>query len=117
MSEGQQVEIAEPPYYGGCAIAAREDVFIWFSGAVQRLAWRGAVVQVCPRVGRRIPVLVRLIAHACSDAPGYDDLIPFRDIRDGSVLSELSYKLCRQAHDKVAALSLDATGFLRGFFR
>jgi hypothetical protein len=117
-TEGQQVEITEPPYYGGHAIATGNEVFVWFSGAVQRLAWSGEVVRVDrPVVGRHITVFVLLIARACSDAAGVTELIPFRDIRDGSVLSSLSRKLYRFSHDKVAALSPAETTFLRGYFQ
>lgn len=116
-TEGQQVEITERPYYGGRAIATDNEVFVWFSGVVQRLAWSGQVLRVDPPVDRRIPVFVRLIARARSDAPGIAELIPFRDIRDGSVLSNLSYKLYRHSHNKFAELSLEEAAFLRGYFQ
>jgi hypothetical protein len=68
-AEGQQVEVTEPAYYGGHAIAAGDQVFVWFSGAVQRLAWSGEVLRVSPPIGHRIPVVIRLVASARSDAP------------------------------------------------
>jgi hypothetical protein len=114
--EGQLIEFREPAYYRGRAIGAGDKVFVWFSGAVQRLTWSGEVLRVDSSGDNYIGGVVRLISAAHSNAPGIAELIPFRDIRYGSALPRLSYKLYRHSHDKVAALSVEEATFLRGYF-
>jgi hypothetical protein len=114
--EEQEVEIIEPAYYGGRAVAPGVEAFVWFSGTTQRLAWSAEVVRVDPVVGRRIPLLVHLITRARPDALGIAELRPYRNVRDGSALAGLSRKLFFHAHDKIATLTSPEADLLRSFF-
>ncbi|HEY3908421.1 MAG TPA: hypothetical protein VGM07_00860 [Stellaceae bacterium] len=113
---GEQIEITEPAYYGGRAVFRGAEAFIWFSGTVQGLAWSAEVLRVDPPIGRLIPALVRLIDPAFPGAPGIAELMPFRDVRDGTALSGLSCKIYRHAHDKVAELTTEEANLLRSYF-
>jgi hypothetical protein len=117
VAEGQQIVIIEPAYYGGQAVAPGDEAFIWFSGSIQRLAWSAEVMRVDTPVGRRTRALVRLIARAGPDALGIVDLLPYRDVRDGTPLSELARKLYFFADDKVACLTPEEADLLRGYFQ
>lgn len=116
VAEVQQIVITEPAYYGGQAVAPGDQAFIRFSGNIQRLAWSTEVMRVDTPEARRIRAIVRLITRAGLDALGIVDLLPYRDVRDGTPLSELARKLYRHAHDKVARISPEEADLLRGYF-
>ncbi|HEX4183969.1 MAG TPA: hypothetical protein VHY34_12000 [Caulobacteraceae bacterium] len=115
LEANEEVEVTERCFYGGNAISTGDEAFLWFSGADQRLAWSAEVLQVEPATHRKITVTVRLMAQSVPDTITLTDLAPMRDDRDGSALSELSRKLYRHAHDKIAALSEDEAALLRRY--
>ena len=115
LRPANEVEIVEPCFYGGGSIRAGDEAFLWFSDN-RRLAWSAEVRSVRPAGARRIGVTVRLIAQSYPDAPTLDDLIPWRNIRDGGSLAELSRKLYFHSQNKVARISSGETEFLRRYF-
>ena len=116
LAPNEEVKVVEYHYYGGDGIKVGDEAFLWFSGTDQRLAWSAEVIAVEPHSDGKIMVTVRLIAPSMPDTLTLEDLASVRDNRDGSTLSELSRKLYRHAHDKVAALSEDEAALLRGHF-
>ena len=116
LEPGDEVEVTKPYFYGGHTIGGGDEVFLWYSGRVQRLAWFGEVLQVIPIIRRRITVTIRLISQPAQAAPTLADLEPYRDNNDGSILSQLSHKLFYFAHDKIAAISDDEAIFFRTYF-
>ncbi|MGY4356305.1 hypothetical protein ACVWZR_005363 [Bradyrhizobium sp. i1.3.1] len=116
LAPNEEVEVVERPYYGGDAIRAGNEAFLWFSGTDQRLAWHAEVSRVEPSDDGRVIVTVRLISQSTPGALTLADLAPVRNARDGNALSELSRKLYRHAHDKVAGLSEEEALLLRQYF-
>lgn len=108
-----EVEVIEYPYYGGDAIKAGDAAFLWFSGADQRLAWSAEVIQVHPAIDRKLIIRVRLIAQSTPNALTLADLASITGSALGSALSELSRKLYKHSHNKVAALSEEEAALLR----
>jgi hypothetical protein len=106
--------------YGGKAIAAGDEVFVFADGC---LAARGVATKVAavprprgaerwtPRVSVEIGRLKRVRRGL-----GRDDLKPWRGVRDGSPQAELDFKFFRQATDKIGAISDGVAAFLRSRF-
>lgn len=116
LEPGTEILLTENCMYDGGRISDGDEAFIWFSGAESRLAWQAVVVGVGPYANRSRAVRVRLTAASVSTAPSVSDLVPLRNVRDGSPMSELSRKLYKHALNKIAAISEPEAALLRGFF-
>ena len=116
LEADEEVEITERCFYGGNSISAGDEAFLWFSGSDQRLAWSADVLRVEPAMERMVSVTVRLIAQSGPEGLTLSDLAPMRDHHGRGALSELSRKLYRHAHNKVASLSEGEAAVLRGYF-
>ena len=116
LEPGAEILLTETCMSDGGRISDGDEAFIWFSGAESRLAWQAVVVGVGPYANRSMAVRVRLAAASTSTAPTVTDLVPLRDVRDGSPMSELSRKLYKHALNKIAAISEPEAAMLRGYF-
>jgi hypothetical protein len=111
--------------YGGKHIAKGDRIFVFASeneggpgliasGVVtsaKAIAKKRGTARQTPRVS----VTVRRIALA-KRSLGRNELKLFRDWNDGRPETELNFKFYRQATNKIAGISDQATTFLRGFF-
>lgn len=118
-SEGNTVTVTEKPMYDGGAAQRGDEVFVWFSETEggNGLAWQGHIAGVARDGSGSITLTVVVTNKAPSNSLGKAALMPVRDVRDGSPQSGLASKLYFQAHDKVAALSVEEADYLRQFFR
>ena len=116
LESGQEIEITERCFYGGNTIGAGDEAFLWFSGTVQQLAWSAQVTTVGDYIDGRVTVAVQLMLPSSPHAIRTSQLVPFRDIYDGSVISTLSKKLYKQSHNKIAFISDEEALFLRAYF-
>jgi hypothetical protein len=116
---------AQKTMYGGKHIAKGDVVFVFASEneGGQGLVARGVVVSaeatVMKRgIARQTPrVSVTIRRTALANRPlGRSELKPFRDWNDGRPETELNFKFYRQATDKIAGISDEASAFLDGFF-
>lgn len=112
----QVFSIAERCFYRGGDLAVGDTVFIWLSGAVQRLGWSAEVIRVDREANKRISARVRLIAQPVPNAPALADIAPLRDSTDSTPPSTLAKKLYRHAHDKFAALDDAESAYLSAYF-
>jgi|SRR5690349_15258975 len=117
--------MAQKTMYGGKQIAEGDRVFIFASenqgGAglvasaivtsAKALAKKRGIARQTPRVSitvRRTRLAKRRL--------GRKELKPFSDWSDGRPETELSFKLYRQATNKIVGISDEAAAFLRRFF-
>jgi hypothetical protein len=118
---------AQKTMYRGKDICVKDEIFIFSSeneGGPGLIA-RGVVTAVArPPVKRgdskvrrtpRVSITVRRIASAKRNL-GRRELKPFRNWDDGRPETELSFKLYRQATNKVAGISEGTASFLRTLF-
>lgn len=116
---------AQKTMYGGKAIAAGDEIFVFASGneGGPGLVATGIVTSAraepkTPGIERQTP-RVSIAIHRTAVAKrrlGRADLKPFSDWDDGRPQTELNFKFYRQATDKIVGLSDSAAAFLRGFF-
>jgi hypothetical protein len=111
--------------YGGREIAPGDTIFVFASeneggaglvatGVVtsaERTPRRPGIERQTPRVS----ITVRRTALA-KRRLGRSELKPFSDWNDGRPETELSFKLYRQATDKIVGISDETATFLEGFF-
>ncbi len=117
--------VAQKTMYGGKAIAAGDEVFIFASEneGGQGLIARGIVssteaIKKRAGVARQTP-LVSVAIHRIVPAKralGRRDLKPFTDWKDGRPETELNFKFYRQATNKIAGISDLTAAFLDRFF-
>lgn len=116
---GNAIHVSEQSYYGGGAIQVGSNVFLWFSETAggSGLAWRGIVedIERIPR-NRNINLTIRLTVRAPEQCFGVTEISPFRDINDRTPISELSRKLYKHAHNKIAWVSNDEVALLQTYF-
>jgi hypothetical protein len=118
---------AQKTMYRGKDICVKDEIFIFASeneGGSGLIA-RGVVTSVVriaakladPKVRHtpRVSITVRRIATAKRPL-GRVQLKPFRTWDDGKPETELSFKLYRQATNKIVGISRDAAAFLRTLF-
>lgn len=115
----------EKTMYGGKAIAVGDTIFLFASEneGGSGLVARGVVTSVEPtpkkpgieRQTPRVSIAVRRTALA-KKRLGRAELKPFSDWDDGRPETELNFKLCRQATDKIVGISDETAAFLKGFF-
>lgn len=116
---------AQKTMYGGKAIAAGDEIFVFASEneGGRGLIARGGVASVkvharppgAARWTPRVSIVVNRTALAKRPL-GRDDLKPWRHVKDGSPQAELDFKFYRQATDKICGISEEAAAFLRRFF-
>jgi hypothetical protein len=116
---------AQKTMYGGKAIAAGDEVFVFASEneGGHGLIARGVVIsaEAVPRkrnVARQTPrvsVAIRCTARAKRPL-GRSELKTFSAWKDGRPETELNFKFYRQATNKIVGISAEAAAFLRGFF-
>jgi hypothetical protein len=116
---------AQKTMYGGKAIAAGDEIFLFASEneGGQGLAARGVVTAAEPirrvegvaRQTPRVSIEVRLTALAARRL-GRRELKPFGNWQDGRPETELNFKFYRQATDKIVGISDAAAAFLVTFF-
>lgn len=116
---GNNVYLEERPMYGGKEICSANPIFIWESETQggQGLRAHGVVLQVEHdhpklRIEVRIDQVLPLNSHF-----SYADIKPFRDYTDDTPIAGLARKLCRHAHNKVAALTIAEGEFLSRYFQ
>ena len=116
---------AQKTMYGGKAIAAGDEIFLFASenAGGAGLVARGVVTEAEPMprragVARQTPrVSIAVWRTAAAARPlGRRELKAFRDWNDGRPESELNFKFYRQATDKIVGISDAAAAFLGGFF-
>ncbi|MFQ1702423.1 hypothetical protein ACJ5NV_17700 [Loktanella agnita] len=116
MVVGQNIHIDERTMYGGNQIAVGERIYIWTS---EHQGGRGLVavgsVANLEIIGSRVAVDI-LVEAAVQRPFDLTEIAPFRDVADGSPVSELARMLYRQAHNKVAALDQPTTTLLEEHF-
>jgi hypothetical protein len=118
---------AQKTMYRGKDIRAKDEIFIFASeneGGSGLIA-RGVVTSAAPFAAKRtqpkvrrtprVSITVRRIATA-KQKLGRTELKPFRSWDDGRPQTELSFKLYRQATNKVVGISEDTASFLRTLF-
>jgi hypothetical protein len=118
---------AQKTMYGGKEICVQDEIFVFSSeneGGPGLIA-RGVVTSVVrlaakradPKVRHtpRVSITVRRVATAKRKL-GRIELKPFRTWDDGRPETELSFKLYRQATNKIAGISEDTASFLRTLF-
>jgi hypothetical protein len=116
MVVGQNIRIDERTMYGGSQILVGERIFIWTSERQggQGLAAAGSVISL-EITGSR--VIADIFVESSILRPlGLTEIAPFRDIADGSPVSELARMLFRHAHNKVAMLDQQTTTLLETHF-
>ncbi len=111
--------------YGGKHIAEGDTIFIFASEneGGRGLIARGAVVSAeaiarKPGIERQTPrvsITVKRTALA-KRAMGRTELKPFKDWKDGRPETELNFKFCRQATNKIVGISDGAAAFLNACF-
>ena len=104
--------------FGGKDVRPEDVAFLWFTedaGGNGLAAW-GRIVEVRIYPPRHLTLMFRVERIYAGDPIGKDDLSPYRHINDGSPIAELAQKLYGQAHNKVAAISHQATDFLTARF-
>ena len=116
---------AQKTMYGGKAIAAGDEVFIFDSEneGGRGLVARGVVASSEPvlrkpgvlRQTPRVSVAIRRTALA-NRLLGRGELKPFADWHDGRPETELNFKFYRQATNKIVGLTEVTAAFLRGYF-
>jgi hypothetical protein len=118
---------AQKTMYRGKDIRVKDEIFVFSSEneggsgliargvvtSVERLAAKRTGLKV--RHTPRVSITVRRIATARRHL-GRAELKPFRTWDDGRPETELSFKLYRQATNKIAGISEDAASFLRALF-
>src|SRR6266513_2192935 len=116
---------AQKTMYGGKQIAKGDMIFIFASeneggpgliasGGVTSataIAKKRGIARQTPRVS----ITIRRTARA-KRRLGRSELRPFADWNDGRPETELNFKFCRQATNKIVGISDEAAAFLRGFF-
>jgi hypothetical protein len=118
---------AQKTMYRGKDISVKDEIFVFSSeneGGPGLIA-RGVVTSVVrlaakradPKVRHtpRVSITVRRLATAKRKL-GRIELKPFRTWDDGRPETELSFKLYRQATNKIAGISEDTASFLRTLF-
>jgi hypothetical protein len=107
----------EKTMYSGKEIGVDDEVFVFDSDheGGQGLCARGIVTSVARGPGIRLSIDVRPVARAKRNL-GRKELKPFRDLDDGRPETEIARKLYRQATNKIARVSDDATAFLKRYF-
>lgn len=117
LTVGSTVTVVEKAMYGGWAVAAGEDVFVFDSdhqgGA--GLCARGVITSVERAAEHRWKAQIRVEARARHPL-GREELRPYRDLDDGSPEGEIARKLYRQATNKVAAVGDAEVDYLMSFF-
>ncbi|MDR3493963.1 MAG: hypothetical protein P4L82_05125 [Ancalomicrobiaceae bacterium] len=136
MAFAIKVAISDPPaetlvlpaqktMYGGNRIAPGDTVFVFASehDGGQGLIAKGVVLSAeavarTPGIARQTP---RVSVTIGRNAPakrrlGRSELRSFSDWQDGRPETELNFKFYRQATNKIAGLSDQATAFLDGYF-
>lgn len=117
--------VAQKTMYGGKHIAEGDTIFVFASEneGGQGLVARGIVTAVeaiakRPDLARQTPrVTVSIRRTALAKRPlGRKQLKPLTDWKDGEPGTELSFKLYRQATNKIIGLSDEAARFLGSFF-
>jgi hypothetical protein len=113
--------------YRGKDVGVKDEIFVFSSEneGGQGLIARGVVTSVArPSVKRadtkvrrtpRVSITVRRISTA-KRSLGRRELKPFRNWDDGRPETEISFKLYRQATNKIAGISQDTASFLRTLF-
>lgn len=125
--ESKTFSFVQKVMYGGKDIATGDVIFVFASEnhggngliargvvtGVKRLPMRrsGSKVRETPR----LQISLRRTARA-RRALGRAELKAFRELADGSPQAEIAWKLYRQATDKIAGISWEATAFLLTFF-
>ena len=116
---------AQKTMYGGKDIAAGDTAFVFASeneggpGLVARgVVTSAEAIARTPGVGRQTPrVSVTVRRTALAQRPlGRAELREMDDWDDGRPGTELTFKLYRQATNKIAGISAGAAAFLAGFF-
>jgi hypothetical protein len=116
---------AQKTMYGGKNIAPGDTIFVFDSEneggsglvaagvvtSVQAVARKRGVARQTPRVS----IMVNRTAVA-KRRLGRRELRPYSDWTDPRPETELNFKFYRQATNKIAGISQEATAFLRGFF-
>ncbi len=123
---GQFVFAAQKTMYGGKAIAAGDELFVFYSGTPAAADWlrrppspRQLALPRREGVERQTP-LVSITARRTATAArplGRLELKPFSDWGDGRPETELNFKFYRQATDKIVGISDATAAFLRGCMR
>lgn len=116
---------AQKTMYGGKAIAAGDEIFLFASETEggQGLVARGMVIaaEAVPKLAGvarqtpRVSIAVRRTALA-KRALGRRELKAFAAWGDGRPETELNFKFYRQATDKIVGLSDEAAAFLGTYF-
>jgi hypothetical protein len=116
---------AQKTMYGGKAIAAGDEIFVFASeneggrGLIARGVVASAKAHARPRgAARWTPrVSIEVNRTALAKRPlGREELKAWRNVKDGSPQAELDFKFYRQATDKIAGISDEAAAFLRTLF-
>lgn len=117
--------IEQKTMYGGKDIAKGDEIFVFASEneggsgliasgivtSAQAIAKKPGIVRQTPRVS----ITIKRSALA-KRRLGRTELKPYSDWKDGRAETELNFKFCRQATNKIVGISAEAAAFLRGFF-
>ena len=116
---------AQKTMYGGKHIAKGDTIFVFASEneggsglvasgivtSARAIAKKTGMARQTPRVS----ITIKRTALA-KRRLGRSELKPFSDWNDGRPETELNFKFCRQATNKIVGISDGAAAFLRGFF-
>lgn len=116
MVVGQNISIDELTMYGGSQILVGQRIFIWTSESQcgQGLAAAGSVIGL-EMIGKCVTADI-LVESSVLRPLGLTEIAPFRDVADGSPISELARMLFRHAHNKVAMLDQRTAALLETHF-
>ncbi len=112
---GDEVVLAERPL-AGASVEPGDLAFVWSSGPDGGLECCGRVLAAEPQENR-LEVTLRVRRLASTPSVRTNDIAAFRDAPGEAPAATLSRKLCRHAHRKIAALSVDEVTFLAEHFR
>jgi hypothetical protein len=113
---GQNILINERSMHNGKSISCGDRIFIWTS---ETSGGRGlvAVGHVTSRTINGGRVVAEVLVEATVRRQfGLNQIEPYRDVEDGSPISELARLLYRQAHNKAAALNEPSGELLEDHF-
>jgi hypothetical protein len=113
---GSTLTLIVPSRYGGIPAGLGAEIFVYFaqdSGGAG-LAWRGIVERISPTKPEELVVRALEAIGECKMAN--EQLAPYRNLRDGSPISEIARKFYRHSHDKIVELSDEEAAYLRQYF-
>lgn len=116
---------AQKTMYGGKSIAAGDTIYLFADRGTEKsgLIARGRVVSArvaakivgVERQTPRVDISIKIEALSGGEL-GRQQLVGFKEWKDGKPQTELNFKLYRQATHKIIGISDEASVYLNGFF-